>query len=167
MKVIAESILDNAKKAYKESVVIGSIEIQELLLSILTDTIRLQESVESSANKPGEGILSEDTQPRDINIIAYVFSEYEHTSLFPNKSQTNAVKYVSQLLNVKYNTFKNKRDAFDRYTNSKRKGRDKELPKPLQRIFDEYKNLPWEQAMENANVIINNYKETDSHQNII
>lgn len=161
--MIAQNIINNAKKAYKESVIVGNIEIQELLLSILTDAINLQKLSETNAYKQKKGMSPDEVHAREVNIIAYVFSEYEHTSLFPDKSQTEAIKYLSQLLNIKYNTFKSKRDAFDRYTNSKRKGWDKELPIPLQKVFDEYRSLPWVQVVENANAIINKYKETSSH----
>jgi hypothetical protein len=158
LETSVESILANAKKAYKESVAIGSIEIQELLLSILTDVIKLQEPTKFGVHKPKEKALPVDTPSRDIDTIAYVFSEYEHRSLFPDKSQADAIRHVSQLLNVKYNTFRNKRDAFDRHTNSKRKGWDRELSEPLQRILDKYKNLSQKKVIKRANTIINKYE---------
>ena len=159
MKTITENILDNAKKAYKESVIIDNTVIQELLLSILTDVKRLQEPVEPKVHKNRERLTLSETHSKDIDIIAYIFSEYEHTSLFPNKSQTDAVQYISKLMNVKYKTFTNKRDSFDRYTNSSRKGWNQELSKTLQMIFDEYKNLPMEVAIRNAKRIMNKYKD--------
>ncbi len=167
MKNIIESILDNAKKAYKESVMIDNIVIQELLLSILTDAKRLQEPIEPKIQKTRERITLKETHSRDIDIIAYIFSEYEHSSLFPEKSQTDAVQHISDVMNVKYNTFTNKRDAFDRYTNSSRKGWEKDLSPQLQIIFDEYKSFPRNIAIENGEKIIEKYKNLEKEDKMV
>jgi len=43
MKEVIESILNNTKKAYKESVVIDNEKLQDLLLTVLTETKKLED----------------------------------------------------------------------------------------------------------------------------
>ncbi len=170
MNELVESILSNTKKAYKESALIDNLVIQDLLLSVLADCSRLQDSIASkdvASNfvddkdkkvfKPRERITLSDEKSRDINIIAYIFSKYEHTALFPNKNQTDAFKEISKLLDVKPTTFRNKRDAFDRFTNSTRAGWDKPLSESMQEIFDEYKSLSKENALDYAKAILDKH----------
>ena len=158
MNSIVDNILLNAKKAYKESVIIENIELQELILSILTDISRIKETSKTNRrHMPRERIILDDEHAEDTNVLAYVFSEYEHTSLFPDKSQTEAFQFIADLLNVKYKTFSNKRDAFDKYTSSKRVGWDKELPPSLELIFKKYKSMSREKVLTVANKKIHKY----------
>jgi hypothetical protein len=164
MDMLVESILSNTKKAYKESVLIDNSIIQDLLLSVLADCSRLADSIDKqelicnveSSDKRITRVRStlSDDHSKDINIVAYVFSEYEHTSLFPNKSQTEAFEEASGLLNVKLTTFRNKRDAYDRYTSSARAGWDKPLSTQMKDIFNEYKILSKDIAIANARLIL-------------
>ena len=159
MDSIVSNILNNAKLAYKEIVISDNEVIQELLLSILADSKRLQglkiNSVSTSV--PRERVTLDRERSADINTIAYIFSEYEHTSLFPNLNQTQAFKEVSKILNVKQNTFTNKRDAFDKFTNSMRVGWDKELSQSMQDIFDKLSGLSENEVISIANNILQKY----------
>ncbi len=134
---LLNNILDNAKLIYKESNLIDNEKIEELTLSIIIDIKNLQNDQKEYI--PRERVTLSDEKSKDVNILAYVFSEYEHTSLFPDDNQSDAIQKISNLLDVKYHTFRNKRDNYDRYTNSPRKGWEKELSDSLQEVFDELK----------------------------
>jgi len=156
MNLIFNTILENAKLIYKESNQIDNEKIEELALSIIIDIKKLQS--DKKKYKPRERITLSDEKSKDVNILAYVFSEYEHSSLFPMENQSNAIKKISKLLDVKYNTFRNKRDNYDRYTNSSREGWEKKLSDSLQEVFDELKVLSKDEVLKIANNIINKYK---------
>lgn len=165
MKEIIDNIMENAKKAYKESIIIDNIVIQDLILTIITETKKLQEIPKKELNtvrhipSTRERVLLEDSQSNDINVIAYIFSEYEHTALFPNMNQTEAVSAIADLMNVKYKTFTNRRDRYDRYTNSHRVGWDEDLPSSLQDIFDELVTLSKEQVLNKGKKILEKYSQ--------
>jgi len=167
MTKIIENIMNNTKQAYKESVIVDNTVIQDLLLAILTDTNRLQEIAKIEKEEPiikkvsktRERVLLEDNQSNDINIIAYVFSEYEHTALFPNINQTEAVSMIADLMAVKYKTFTNRRDRYDRYTNSHRAGWDEDLPNSLKVVFDELVSLPKDTVINKAKNILAKYSK--------
>ena len=114
MNSTINSILQNAKLIYKESIQSNNEIIEELALSIITDIKILQDNKEIS--KPRERITLNDEKSKDINILAYIFSEYEHSLLFSNDNQSNAIQKISDLLDVKSTTFRNKRDYYDSYT---------------------------------------------------
>jgi hypothetical protein len=82
-----------------------------------------------------------------VNKVAYYLSRFDHENLLPNSNSTGAINIISDILKVKANTLRNKRDSFDPYCNelkttgTKRKGWwQKTLSEDMQRIFDEYKN---------------------------
>lgn len=50
-----------------------------------------------------------------LNKVAYYLSRFEHNGLFPNCNQKEAFNIISEKLNIKFNTLKNERDAFDPY----------------------------------------------------
>jgi len=165
MKKITDNIIENAKKAYKESILIDNTTIQDLVLTIITETKKLQEipkkelSIRRNILSTRERVLLEDGQSHDINIIAYIFSEYEHTALFPNINQTEAVSIIANLMNVKYKTFTNRRDRYDRYTNSHRVGWDEDLPNSLQNIFDKLVILSKEEIINKGKNILKKYSK--------
>ena len=156
MNSLFKNILDNAKLIYKKSNLIDNEKIEELALSIIIDIKNLQNDKKEYI--PRERVTISDEKSKDVNILAYVFSEYEHTSLFPDDNQSDAIQKIRDLLDVKYHTFKNKRDYYDTYTNSPRKGWEKELSDSLQEVFDELKVLSKEEVLTIANNIIKKYK---------
>jgi len=172
MRKELDSILQNVKLAYKESVLIENDIIQDILLTVLTDVKMLEDKISITKLRPGlkvkktlednqytsrNRVSIEEQQSYDINVIAYVFSEYEHTALFPNKNQTESVTVISNLMSVKYKTFTNRRDRFDRYTHSKRAGWDENLPNGLQVVFNELKGLSKDVVIDKAKQILQKY----------
>jgi len=152
-----ESILSNAKSIYKESIKIDNVIIEELALSIITDIKILQSEKKPSIQR--ERVRLDNEHSKDVDTLAYIFSEYEHTALFPDNTQTAAFKKVSDLLNVKHNTFTNKRDYFDSHTNSQRIGWEKELSISLKKVFDELKILSKKEVLDIGYKIIKKYQE--------
>lgn len=59
---------------------------------------------------------------RDINIVAFCFSYFEHTPLYPNNNQTEAFRFAAQSLGMNKNSLKNIRDAFDGHNDNARRG---------------------------------------------
>lgn len=64
----------------------------------------------------------EDETKNALYLIAYCFSCYEHTSLYPKFSQDKAFIVAAEQLGVKKNTLKNARDWFDGHNDSPRSG---------------------------------------------
>jgi len=52
MKNLIETIIENSKKGYRESIVINNNNLEEILLNILTDAKKLQDMYEESNNMP-------------------------------------------------------------------------------------------------------------------
>jgi hypothetical protein len=155
------NILQNAKSIYRESIQENNSVIEELSLSIITEVTILNndENRENFQHKElRRRVRLDDEHSRDVDILAYVFSEYEHIALFPNDTQTSAFTKVSDILNTKPNTFSNKRDFFDSHTNSKRVGWGKELSKPMQKVFDELKNLSKNEVIAIGKQILDRYQ---------
>ena len=74
-----------------------------------------------------------------INKVAYVFSEYEHTALYPHLKQTIAFETASRVLGCPRGTLQNIRDAFDGHNNSPRRGWwQKPLADDLQHVKDKF-----------------------------
>ena len=55
-------------------------------------------------------------------IVAYCFSTYDHSCLYPTTSLNDALIDAAQRLDIKVTTLKNIRDAFDGHNDSPRKG---------------------------------------------
>jgi hypothetical protein len=88
--------------------------------------------------------------PKDVNIVAYFLSKYEHHDLFigQNYNQSETFTKASELLGVPMGTLRNIRDAFDRYTSSHRVGWDKPLNALQQKIFDAMENKQKSEVLE-------------------
>ena len=154
-------ILQNAKSIYRESIKENNSVIEELSLSIITEVTILKnaknrENFQSKEPRRRDRLNNEHS--RDVDIVAYIFSEYEHIALFPDDKQTSAFKKVSEILNTKPNTFSNKRDFFDSHTNSKRVGWGKELSEPMQKVFDELRNLSKNEVIAIGKQILDKYR---------
>lgn len=73
----------------------------------------------------------------DAIIVAYCFSTFEHTCLYPSYSQTDAFIDAADKLNINKNTLKQIRDAFDGHNNNPRAGyHDKPLVPKYQKVKD-------------------------------
>ena len=82
----------------------------------------------------------EDETKNALYLIAYCFSRYEHTSIFPNHGQDVSFEIASEKLGVKKTTLRNNRDKFDGHNESSRRGWwQTPLPDDMEkvkRIFD-------------------------------
>lgn len=107
----------------------------------------IEPNIINNKQKSREHAIIIDQGSRDmINKVAYYLSRFDHEGLFPSMNFSEAIKIISNILNVKPNTLKNKRDSFDPYCNelktngTRRKGWwQKELSEEMQRIFDLYR----------------------------
>ncbi len=85
-----------------------------------------------------------------IEILAYYLSRYDHYDIFPSLNQNDALKKMSEIINVKPSTLRIIRDRFDSKMikiKSKespylkiRKGINLPLSKKEEKIFEYYKN---------------------------
>ncbi|MDE6250986.1 MAG: hypothetical protein K2M34_05165 [Alphaproteobacteria bacterium] len=80
--------------------------------------------------------LDEETK-RQAYLIAYCFSYYEHSSLYPQYTQDKAFDVAAKKLNIKKTTLKNYRDAFDGHNNNSRAGY---YQKPLPSDMEQFKH---------------------------
>lgn len=83
----------------------------------------------------------DDDKKMDMYLVAYCFSCYEHTSLYPKISQDKAFILASEQLGVKKNTLKNARDWFDGHNDSHRSGWwQAPLPEDMERAKNFFDN---------------------------
>lgn len=113
---------------------------------ISVSTNMIEPCIACSIHKPRDRTTITNQEDRDkINKVSYYLSRFDHERLFPSMNSTQAIKAISDILKVKSNTLKNKRDSFDPYCNdlktsgTKRKGWwQKELSCEMQDVFDFY-----------------------------
>ncbi|WP_326512181.1 hypothetical protein [Clostridium intestinale] len=94
--------------------------------------------------------------------VAYYLSRFEHDLLFPELNQTDAFIRISEILQIKDATLRQKRDRFDPFCNSiktrgnKRKGywQYESLPDDMQRIYDKYINISEEELRNEIKMIL-------------
>lgn len=81
----------------------------------------------------------DEARKSNMYLIAYCFSRFEHTSLFPRYNQTKSFDIAAEKLGAKKNTLKNYRDYFDANNDNDRKGWWKaSLPDDMQRFKEIY-----------------------------
>ncbi len=81
--------------------------------------------------------------------VAYYFSRFEHDILYPKYTQEKAFEKASEILGVKKNTLKNKRDLFDPFVNdlkergNRRKGwhQKGKLSDAMEKVFSRYLHM--------------------------
>lgn len=69
MTEIINKILENSKKAYKKSILINNEELEELLFSIITDTKRVLDEVNSEEKISNEIFSSNRTEEEEIKRV--------------------------------------------------------------------------------------------------
>ncbi|MTI69244.1 MAG: hypothetical protein FH751_03170 [Firmicutes bacterium] len=95
--------------------------------------------------------------------VAYYLSRFEHDLLFPQYNQSQAFDKISNILGIKVNTLKNKRDLFDPFCNKiKPRGRKRRgwwqkdrLSDDMQRIFNRYLHKDEVEIREEIKEILN------------
>ncbi len=154
-----DKIIETAKEAYKESIIIDNEKMQDLLLSIITMTDQLRNvTVVNKRNVASRDTIS-DSKYKDMACIAYILSEFGHEVFDPNKTQAQVIEDIANVLDTKSGTIRNIRDFLDTYTSSPREGWKKPLPDRLQDVFDECKNItPPEMTVEKAKSILLKYE---------
>ena len=100
----------------------------------------------------------------NMYLVAYCFSCYEHTSLYPKFSQDKAFIVAAEQLGVKKNTLKNARDWFDGHNDSHRSGWwQAPLPEDMERAKNVFDNKSRNELISEAqNILEINEVETKS-----
>lgn len=109
----------------------------------------------------------------DILSVAYYLSKYDHDNLFDKQiSAAKAIEAISEILNIKPNTLRNKRDYFDAFLNQKgietkssRRGYQKAtLSVQYENIINKYMNLNEEDVKNKIIKILQNLKNKKENQ---
>lgn len=170
------SIESTAKKCHELSIIRGyDDDLKEMLLKIVINSNGIIEGIENEGTVLLSGSGTRQILPRvkhtkdrieeerreDIHIVAYWMSKYEHDDLFPDYNQTEAFNYLAKVLKTKHNTLKNYRDAFDPYTNGKKK-RNGWVDGPRSdmhiSVFNRLEKLNKEEVLEMVKRVIVKYK---------
>jgi len=165
MKNLLTEIKQLAQKGMENTVIANDIQNKDLFLSIMLKSevaiSKLGDNLNSSMifhNKP-EGNrtyerIGEDLKS-DMYLVAYCFSYYEHTSLYPQFSQDKAFEVAATKLGVKKTTLKNSRDWFDGHNDSHRKGWwQAPLPEDMQKFRDIYDKKDRAEVINEASLIL-------------
>ena len=169
-----EKMEANMKEAHEVSIVKGYDEIKSILLRTIIDINLIKEELShkgevedcfafSSRNTTlhgGKQMKSriEETKRDDVYIISYFLSKYEHNDLLPSYNQTEAINYLSKILDINMHTLRQYRDAFDPYTGSHRKGYwQGALNYRQQQLFDQFEKKDKAQMIEIAKKTISKY----------
>ncbi len=93
---------------------------------------------------------------KEMHLIAFCFSYFEHTSLYPYESQDRALELASETLEIKKSSLRNIRDMFDGHNPKQiRKGRWKTpLPPNMQKFKDDYEKKDREDVLDEAKKIL-------------
>ncbi len=126
-----QEIRQLARQGMKDMILADDSKTEEIFLEIMEKSKSILDRLErkdfSKENTSKENVRTRtgripDDVKQKVNLVAYCFSEYEHTSLYPNRSQQEAFELAAQALEVKKNTLSNIRDSFDGHNNSHRRG---------------------------------------------
>lgn len=155
MNDLLNEIKQLTKTGYETAIISNEEKSKDIFFNILLK-IEMALKTMSSAQPINNTLTSQHTDrtyekmdeetKRQAYIVAYCFSYYEHTSLYPECTQDQAFEIAARKLNIKKNTLKNYRDAFDGHNNSPRKGWwQKELPYDMEQIKHTHEAKPkWE-----------------------
>lgn len=168
MEKLLHEIQKEAENGYGICLLRKEDEIKKIFLSILTKTqncidIAQNDSIKSVSEscQPYKKTNSERTHnkienKKEVNIVAYCFSKYQHDSILPNMSQAKAFDIVATKLNINFHSFKLIRDCFDGHIDNNRRGwwQSPLLP-DLQEIYDIYENKSKEEVINEAKNILN------------
>lgn len=108
----------------------------------------------------------DDDVKMNMYLVAYCFSCYEHTSLYPSFSQDKSFNIAAEQLGVKKNTLKNARDWFDGHNDSHRSGWwQAPLPEDMERAKKVFDNKSRNELITEAKNILNIVSDEDSNRN--
>ena len=165
MKNLLTEIKQLAQKGMENTVISNDTQNKDIFLSIMLKSevaiSKLGDKLNNSItlqNKPDGNRtyerIDEDLKS-DMYLVAYCFSYYEHTSLYPQFSQDKAFEVAATKLGVKKTTLKNSRDWFDGHNDSHRKGWwQAPLPDDMQNFRDIYDNKDRAEVINEASLIL-------------
>lgn len=131
MNNLLNEIKELAQEGYEKAIVSHDTSNKELFLNIMLKAevvlnnfeykkfFKTQPNVKKT-DRTYQRI--EDNAKKEIYLIAYCFSYYEHSCLYPQYSQDKAFNIAAEKLGVKKNTLKNIRDWFDGHNDNSRSG---------------------------------------------
>ncbi len=161
MKELLSQIKNLAQEGMEQSIVDRNKESKEIFLEIL---LKAEVALNKSDAKPVATFSTSTGRKHDkisdearhnLNVVAYAFSEYKHTMLYPLVTQQEAFYRASQKLGVKKNTLSAKRDAFDGHNDNHRKGWWRTpLAPDMQLIKDEYDKKSKDEVLADAREIL-------------
>lgn len=131
MNDLLNEIKQLTKTGYETAILSNEEKSQDIFLNILLKIEMALKSIQSantitykaaSSNTERTYEKFDEETKRRAYLIAYCFSYYEHTCLYPEYTQDKAFDVAAKKLNIKKNTLKNFRDQFDGHNNSDRRG---------------------------------------------
>lgn len=150
MDTLLNEIKQLAQQGLEKSIISRDEENKDIFMQIMLKAeVAINKVEQSSAHKnvvaEKENFstrtyerIDEDAKS-DMYLIAYCFSRFEHTSLYPQYSQDKSFIIAAEKLGVKKNTLKNSRDWFDGHNNNTRKGWwQAPLPEDMQKFKEIY-----------------------------
>lgn len=165
MKDLLAEIKQLAQKGMENTIISNDVQNKDIFLNILLKSeVAISKlgcnsnsvmgfSDKQEGNRTYERIDGE--LKNDMYLIAYCFSYYEHTSLYPQLSQDKAFEVAAMKLGVKKTTLKNTRDWFDGHNDSHRKGWwQAPLPEDMQNFRTIYDKKKREDVIGEASLIL-------------
>ncbi len=163
MKELLQQIKQLAQEGMEQSIIDKNSDSKEIFLSIL---LKSEVALNRNNEKPIQKNSYPQVTPRKndkitdeirykLNVVAYCFSEFKHTTLYPLVTQQEAFYRASQALGVKKNTLSAKRDAFDGHNDNHRKGWWRTpLTPDMQMVKDEFDGKSKDDILQAARQIL-------------
>jgi len=150
-----------AKDGYENAVMSNTEKCKDAFLSIM---LKIEISLNTpvtirknfTSNIPSRTYEKiNDIQKQNMYLVAYCFSYFDHTSLYPAYKQDKAFEIAAEKLGVKKNTLKNARDWFDGHNDNHRKGWwQSPLPDDMAKVKKIYGNKSKEEIISLAKSIL-------------
>ncbi|MDD3238366.1 MAG: hypothetical protein PHV37_09765 [Candidatus Gastranaerophilales bacterium] len=172
MKNLLMEIKQLAQKGMENTIISNDVQNKDIFLSILLKSeVAISKIGDNFNNSIGFSERPENNRTyerideelkNDMYLIAYCFSYYEHTSLYPQFSQDKAFEVAATKLGVKKTTLKNTRDWFDGHNDSHRRGWwQAPLPEDMQNFRDVYDKKKREDILNEARMILDTLSVSD------
>lgn len=171
MENLLKEIKQLAQQGLENAILENDDKNKNIFLNIMLKTEVVLDKIDNNINYKKTTIKEEslrtyekigDNIKMNMYLIAYCFSCYEHTSLYPKLNQDKAFVTAAEKLGVKKNTLKNARDWFDGHNDSHRNGWwQAPLPEDMERAKKEFDNKSRNELIKEAkNILEINEDET-------
>lgn len=158
MNEFLKSLKEDIQKIYEDAILYSEPHSKQSLFQLLLKIeLEAVKSKEEAVIKPAKQNVkrSYNQYPDEIQekmyLIAYCFSYFGHTSLYPYLNQKAAFETAARAINVKMSSLKNTRDMYDGQNSSPRKGwKRKSLPPKVQHAKDILEKLDRETIIKKA-----------------